>query len=176
MANLTVAAWAETLGISRQQGYAAIKRGNIPVIDGKVNAEVATLLYEKTTRSRAGKNRGTRLPPGDGDGGQAKGDEHGYAHQRARREAAEAEMAEMKAAEMSGKFLVKDEVGAACFTIARALRDGLTNCQRRIAADVASLATADECEAVIEREHRQLLTAMTEQFRQLVGEPQEVDE
>jgi hypothetical protein len=38
------------------------------------------------------------------------------------------------------------------------------NCARRIAADVAPLATADECEAIIDREHRALLESMMHTF------------
>jgi hypothetical protein len=62
---------------------------------------------------------------------------------------------------MRGRYLVKTEVDAAVFEIGRALRDGLTNCARRIAADVAGLASAAECEEVIDREHRALLVNMS---------------
>lgn len=169
MANLTkIAAWAASIGISRQQGYAALERCSIPVTDGKVDPDVADLLYAKHTRVRAnGKN--APFPAGaDGDsatelpaGARAKTARvAGYDTSRARREEAEAAISEMKQAEMSGKFLVKAEVDAAMFEIARAMRDGLTNCARRIAADVSALSTSAECEEVIEREHRLLLKSM----------------
>lgn len=76
------------------------------------------------------------------------------------REAAEAQMARIKLGEMQGKYVVKAEVDSAIFEIARALRDGLTNCARRIGADVAGLSDAADCEAVIDREHRALLESM----------------
>jgi Leu/Phe-tRNA-protein transferase len=60
----------------------------------------------------------------------------------------------MKAAEAEGKYLIKAEVDAVIFEISRTLRDSLNNCASRLAADVAGLSTVDECEAVIEREHR----------------------
>jgi hypothetical protein len=66
----------------------------------------------------------------------------------------------MRQAEMEGKFLLKEDVANQVFEISRALRDGLTNCGRRIAAEVAALATAEECEVVIEREHHALLATM----------------
>lgn len=157
MPNLTtVAEWAKSLGISRQQGYAAVTRCGITVADGKVDSEYATILYHRHTRVRAGASARDvqAAPEGDKPAGQGASE---YSKQRARREAAEAEIAEMKAAEMSGKYLVKDEVAAAVFQMSRALRDGLTNCARRIAADVAGLASADDCEVVIDREHRELL-------------------
>ena len=88
---------------------------------------------------------------------------------RTRREIAEASMAEMKEAEMRGKFLKKTEVDSAIFEIARAMRDGLTNCARRIAADVAALGKAEDCEAVIDREHRALLESMTHRIASKLG-------
>lgn len=171
MPNLTtIAEWAKTLGISRQSAYDAVKRCEIPVTDGKVDVEYATHLYQRNTRQRANGNRpdplATGAQPGSSAGaGGAGGPESpakvpGYDSSRARREAAEATLAELKLAEQAGQFLVKADVDAAVFEATRALRDGLMNCARRIAADVAALATADECEAVIEREHRQLLESL----------------
>lgn len=163
MPNLTtIAKWAESLGISRQQGYAAVKRCEIPVTDGMVDPEYAGILYQRHTRPRANGKRSLSLAPPSA--AQAAPEPAGavpsYDSSRARREAAEASLAEMKEAEMSGKYLIKAEVDAAVFEIARAMRDGLTNCARRIAADVAALASAEECEAVIDREHRALLESM----------------
>lgn len=166
MPNLTkIADWAASLGISRQSGYDAITRCSIPVTDGKVDPDVANVLYAKHTRARAnGKNAAS---PAGAEGGQgadapagAKAKPAGYDTSRARREEAEAKISEMKLAEMQGKYLLKDDVAAVVFEIARALRDGLTNSARRIAADVAALSTGEECEAVVEREHRALLASM----------------
>lgn len=48
---LTVAKWANSIGISRQAGSKAITRCSIPVDeDGLVDAEVATMLYRRRTR------------------------------------------------------------------------------------------------------------------------------
>lgn len=80
---------------------------------------------------------------------------------------ADANMAEMKEAEMQGKLRKKAEVDSKAFEVARALRDGLTNCARRIAAEVAALSNSDDCEAVIDREHR---TMMDNMWTQLTNE------
>jgi hypothetical protein len=166
MPNLTkIADWAASMGISRQQGYEAVKRCSIPVENGKLDPDVAGVLYQKHTRARA---NGKNAPfPAGADGGPgadapagAKAKPAGYDTSRARREEAEAKISEMKLAEMQGKYLLKDDVAAVVFEIARALRDGLTNSARRIAADVAALTTGAECEAVVEREHRALLESM----------------
>lgn len=49
------------------------------------------------------------------------------------------------------------------------MRDGLTNCARRIAADVAALTSAEDCEAIIDREHRALLDSMTHRISSKLG-------
>lgn len=166
MANLTsVAKWAESLGISRQQGYAAVKRCSIAVTDGMVDAEYASILYHRHTRPRAnGKRVLAQAAPASAPAAAAGTDEHGsipnYDESRAKREAAEASIAEMKEAEMRGKYLLKTDVEAVAFEVARAMRDGLTNCAKRIASDVAGIDNADGCAEVIDREHRALLENM----------------
>jgi hypothetical protein len=93
----------------------------------------------------------------------------GYESSRARREAAEAEAAEIKLAEMAGKFLLKTDVEASTFEVARGLRDGLSNCARRIAAEVAALETPEACEAVVERELQALLESMAHGLKSDLG-------
>ncbi len=88
---------------------------------------------------------------------------------RTRREIAEARMADIRLGEMQGKYVVKAEVDSAIFKISRALRDGLTNCARRIGADVAGLSDAADCEAVIDREHRALLDNMIHSLNNELG-------
>jgi len=170
----TIADWAKSMGISRQSAYDAVTRCGIPVTDGKVDPDYATHLYQKYTRPRANAKRPASMANGApastpaGAGGvesEAKPAKvPGYDTSRARREAAEAAAAEIKLAEMSGQFLLKTDVDAVAFEAARALRDGLMNCARRIAADVAPLRTAEECEEVIEREMRALLESMAHTF------------
>jgi hypothetical protein len=164
MPNLTtIAKWAKSLGISRQQGYAAVKRCEIPVTDGQVDSEYATILYERHTRPRANGKRPDPMAavPHSPRVGESEGAKTpGYDSSRARREAAEAVISEIKAAEALGTYLIKTDVEAIVYKIARALRDGMTNCSRRIGADVAAISDADECEAIIIREHRALLASM----------------
>ncbi len=81
------------------------------------------------------------------------------------REAAEAQIARLKLAEMKGKFLIKDDFERYLFNASRMLRDTLTNCARRIGAEVSSLTTAEACEAVIDREHRAALASYAQQLR-----------
>lgn len=177
MPNLTtIADWAKHVGISRQSAYDAVTRCAIPVTDGKVDAEYATHLYQKNTRGRANGNRPAPLAPGAqpagaaGPGGPGGVEPPaskipGYDSSRARREAAEAAKAELQLAELAGKYLVKTDVEAVTFEIARALRDGLNNSARRIAAEVAALDTAEACEEVIDRELTALLGSMAQSLQ-----------
>ena len=167
----TIAKWAESIGISRQQGYEAVKRCEIPVVAGKVDPEYAGILYQRHTRPRANSQRTPAMAPPVSVVALAEpsGMIPSYDASRARREAAEASLAEMKEAEMSGKYLLKADVDSAIFEIARAMRDGLTNCARRIAADVAGLDTSAACEAVIDTEHRALLANMSNAIATRMG-------
>lgn len=91
---------------------------------------------------------------------------------RTRLMTADANLAEIKLSDLRGKYLERTKVDSTAFEIARALRDSLMNCARRIAADVAGISSADECETVIEREHRALLENMTHSLINKLGAPQ----
>jgi len=91
-----------------------------------------------------------------------------HAEARTRREIAEANIAEIKEAELSGKFIEKTAVDRAIFEAARGLRDGMTNCSRRLAAEVATLTTPTECEEIIAKELRHLLDAFSRQLAQKI--------
>ncbi len=99
-----------------------------------------------------------------------------HAEARTRREIAEANIAEMKEAELSGKFIEKTAVDRAIFEAARGLRDGMTNCSRRLAAEVATLTTPTECEEIISKELRHLLDAFSKQLAQKIAPTQEATE
>lgn len=87
------------------------------------------------------------------------------------REAAEAQIARLKLGEMQGKLVEKTKIDMAFFEAARGLRDGMTNCSRRLAAEVATLTTPTECEVVIARELRHLLESFTRQLTQKANVP-----
>lgn len=158
---LTQAEYAKHRGCSAVAVHKAVKAGRISAIDGKIDPAVADLQWERNTRARisASARESSAGAPGGG-GAQGDATNNDYLANRARREAAEASIAEMKEAELRGKYLVKADVAAVVFEIARAFRDGLTNCGRRLAADVAGLSKVEECEEVIDREHRALLESM----------------
>ena len=152
------------LGVARQSINELVKRGTIPVdANGLIDVELAkSALLERVhpgakTLASATPPAASSAPPADADDQQ--NDETGVSYHAAKtlREAAEAQIARLKLAEMRGEVVKKSEVDRAAFDAARHLRDGLTNCSRRLGATVAVLTTPDECAAAIEREHRALL-------------------
>jgi len=124
---------------------------------------VADIQWASNTRARASSRAGSAAVHVTAGSDAAAGavaveDEvDDYMRSRARREAAEASIAEMKQAEMEAQLVRRQDVERAAFVSARQLRDGLTNCARRLGASVATLTTPDACTAVIEAEHRALL-------------------
>lgn len=171
---MTQAEYAKHRGCSGVAVFKAVKAERISLIDGKIDAAVADIQWAANTRVRASQSKpdGTPVQPlaeGTDTPPMIPGGVDDYLVSRSRREAAEASIAEMKECEMRGKYLQKTEVDAAVFEIARAMRDGLTNCARRIAADVAALSKAEDCEQVIDREHRALLESMTHRITTKLG-------
>lgn len=96
-----------------------------------------------------------------------------YMQAKTAREVYDAKMSQLEYERESGKLVKKRDVDSAVFEISRALRDGLTNCARRIAADVAGIDNAPACETVVDREHRALLENMVKQFGALLNANQE---
>ena len=165
---MSVADWATTLGISRQAADRAIKRLGIARENNKVDAEAATAIYRQHARPRAAGDQQQAAPAPPPAPRAAGGPAHEpddepppYDVSRARREAAEATLSEIEAVNLAAQYLDKAEVSACVREVVEAMRAGLQDCKRRIALEVAPLATADECEAVIEREYRAFLEAMT---------------
>lgn len=147
--------------------------------DKKIDQALADNQWQRNTRARVGNTTpsadacmapATAGPAGDAPEQRPVADP-GYMQFRARREEADAQIAEMNAAKMRGTMLMRDDVDRAIFEIGREVRDRLTACARRVAAEVASIQTAEGCEAVIDREHRIVLAQLAQQFREKVGAP-----
>jgi len=97
-----------------------------------------------------------------GGGGLPRGRIESFNAARTREKIAEADRAEMEAARLRGLYLVKADFERHLFNAGRMLRDTLTNCARRIGAEVAGLSTPKECEAVVDREHRNALASFSQ--------------
>ena len=179
---ITQSAYARRRGVAKSAVAKAVSEGRISLINGKVDPAVADIQWAANTRARAdsrntpepGHSSSVQTPassssPDSNPAGPALASDPRYQDARARREQAEMQQAEMKAAQMRGAMLMRADVDRAIFEIARDLRDSLSSCSRRIAAEVASVTSAEGCESVIDREHRILLEMLTLSCREKIG-------
>lgn len=74
----------------------------------------------------------------------------------------------------TGTLVRRSDVERGIFEVVRQMRDGLINVSRRIAAEVAGLSDAGECEKAIDREHRLLLTALSRGFAEKIKSSDQV--
>ena len=88
---------------------------------------------------------------------------------RTRLMVADADIAEIKAAELAGRYVDKSVVERAVYEAARGLRDGMTSAARRLSAEVAALSTPAECETAITQEMRHLLDSFSRQLAQKIS-------
>lgn len=185
---LTQSEYAAHRSCSAVAVHKAVKAGRISLIDGKIDPTVADIQWRANTRARqtnrpqdggepdllGAESAAPQRAPGDTPAaapGPLPAVDNGYSEARTRRERAEAEEAEMRTAKLRGTVLMRDDVDRAMFEIGRELRDRLTACARRVAAEVASITTAEGCEAVVDREHRIVLELLVSSFREKIGAP-----
>lgn len=183
---ITKTAYARLRGCDEKAVRKAVAEGRISLIDGKIDPEVADIQWARNTRARAsqsgpaaastqaviddGLDATPRAAP-DASGASKPPTDPGYMQFRSRREEADAQIAEMNAAKMRGAMLNRSDVDRGMFEIGREMRDLLTACSRRIAAEVASISSAEACESVVDREHRIVLEQLVAAFREKIGAP-----
>jgi phage terminase Nu1 subunit (DNA packaging protein) len=136
---LTQAQYARHRGVSRAAVSQAISAGRISLVLGPdgtkgIDPAVADVQWAANTdqAQSARANASKRLP--------GNGDPHGadYLKSRARREQAEADMAEMRAAELAGQLVSAERVRLAASRMARMLRDAVLGVPSRIAPTIAA--------------------------------------
>lgn len=177
---ITKSAYARHRGCDEKAVRKAVAEGRISLIDGKIDPEVADIQWARNTRARVSQSSAPgadpelplESPPVGVEAPAAKPPaDPGYMQFRSRREEADAQIAEMNAAKMRGAMLMRQDVDRAMFEIGREIRDRLSACARRIASEVASVSSAEACEAVVDREHRIVLELLVTSFREKVGAP-----
>lgn len=140
----------------------AIKDGRITTHSGKVDPVAADAQWSRNTRVRAG-SRPTgdaalsiapeRESSDDGDGG--------YWKSRARREAAEAEIAELKLAEQQGELIRAAAIRSAHAKRLAGLREALLQIPNRLAAVLAAEADQAKCHDAIQAEIHGVLASVS---------------
>lgn len=171
-------------GGSREAVRKAVDEGRISAFgpDKLLDKALADSQWERNTRTRVSPSSAASAQLGLDVSGDAplensepasskSAADPGYMQFRSRREEADAQIAEMNAAKMRGSMLMRQDVDRAMFEIGREIRDRLAACARRIAAEVASLNTAEACESVVDREHRIVLELLVTACREKIGAP-----
>jgi hypothetical protein len=160
---MTVSEYARHRGCDEKAVRKALAEGRISRIGTDrrcIDPEVADIQWAKNTRARgdsttkAGKgappaSSGRDQPPA-GEGTE-EGGEDDYRSNRARRERADAQMAELDLAKAMGKVLDRESALRAVFTKFRELRDSSMSLGRRIAPVLAPMTDAREIRIAIDR-------------------------
>jgi phage terminase Nu1 subunit (DNA packaging protein) len=155
---------AEELGISRQAVSKAEKTGRITrAASGLFDLDAAAIQYrlhtdpEQRARSLQQKGGGVEvmdppvleLPP--------TSDAARLVREKARREAAEADLAELELREKRGEIMAMSEHRRVLFSLTRAIRDALLQIPSRSAALVAAEISQPQCQAILDAEMRKVL-------------------
>lgn len=166
---MTQADYARRRGVSPVAVHKAIKAGRITLIDGKIDPMVADVQWKANTRARISTLRndggaandtpaalpGDTLPPG------IDIERISYDEARRRREAAEAQIAERKLAELDGDLVRKSAVTAVWQRRASTFREAILQLPDRLAAQLAAIGDQAKIHALLDAELRQALEHVT---------------
>jgi hypothetical protein len=167
---ITQAEYAKHRGCSEAAVSKAIKAGRISLIDGKIDASVADMQWARNSRVRAGSGRpvpaGALPGPLAGDAGVGAGDPDAqpggddYWNSRSRREAAEAELAEIELAEKTNQVIAVKAVEAVWAQALASMREHLLQVRARLAPLLAAETDAFAIDQLLDLEHNQALQLM----------------
>ena len=163
---ITRAEYARRRGCDPAAVTRAVQKGWITSIDGKIDPVVADVQWAANARSRADSRPATELgaqlagraaPPGDGRPPR----EDDYFAARARRESAEAELAELKLQEALGQLGRADAVRSEAARLAAALRESLLQLPARLTPVLAAETDPAKLHDLLDTELRQVLAQIT---------------
>ena len=162
--------YARRRGCTEAAVRRAVRDGRISLIDGRIDPVAADAQWARNTRVRAGSRpaqeanlSGSAAAPGRPSHSDDEEDtDTGYWKSRARRERAEAELAELKLRELQGQLVRADEWAAALAKRAAAFRDGLQQVPFRLSSQLAAETDAARVHALIEAELRQVMSQLTQ--------------
>lgn len=177
---ITQAEYARRRGVDPTTVRDAIKAGRITLIDGKVDPAVADIQWQRNTRARVNPARapGTAppsmplqhqmslssaaaAPPVDGPAQPDPAGESDYWVSRARREHAEADLAELKLAEQNGQLIRVEAIRSALAGVISSTRDSLLQLPARLAPVLAAETDAAKVHDLIQAEIHQALAQIT---------------
>jgi hypothetical protein len=183
---MTQAEYAEHRGCSAVAVHKAVKGGRISLIGDKIDPAVADIQWAANTRARQ-PNASKSAPANDlvqqAETAVSAADppaaappppapaipDTGYSAARARREQAEADLAEMNAKKMRGDLVAWEDVSRGGFEVGRDLRDAGESAVNSLAAELATVTNAEQCAEVLRRHHRALFEVLVKSWREKVG-------
>lgn len=173
-------------GGTRESVRKAVDRKSISVFgDGLIDPELADIQWARNIRARVSApnadSPGTDLAtqatavqadaPAAGLPSPAPASQlpSGYNEARARREAADAETAEINLKKLRGEVLITADVARAGFEIGREIRDAMESSINSLAAELAPLPTAEACGEVLRKHNRAMQDLWAKAFREKIG-------
>ena len=154
---MSQAEYARHRGCSKVAVGKAVKAARISLVNGKIDPAVADIQWERNSRARASAQTSAQLPldatPANVE--PTKADD--YMHNRNRREAAEAERAELSLAEDKGQLIRVDAVKAAVAGVFSATRDALLQLPARLGPLLAAESSASVAQTMLHTEIHQAL-------------------
>ena len=165
---MTQAEYARHRGCSKVAVGKAIKGGRISLVNGKIDATVADIQWQANTRARVSRNNTQQLSLGEPqttalpDAPTEPVKEDGYTINRSRREAADAEMAELRLAEAQNSLIRVEAVKSALGSTFSATRDALL----QIPARLSPLLAAESDPATVQN---MLYTELHQALQHLAG-------
>lgn len=162
---ITQAAYAALRKCSREAVSRAIKAGRISLVNGLIDPEVADIQWKANSRARASQGETEQLPLMTAAGPDEPARPDDYMFNRNRREAAEAERAELSLAEDKGQLIRVDAVKAAVAGVFSATRDALLQIPARLGPQLAAESDPSKAQTMLHAEiHQalQLLASATE--------------
>ena len=158
----TGAELARELNITRQAVSKAEKSGRISRSgNGMFDLEAAAIQYRLHTdpdqQARALQQRGPEVEVMDPPVMELRGDAQALIAAKARREQAEAQLAELELAEKRGEIMALGEHRRIVFALCRAVRDAVLQISARSSAMLAATDDQAQCQALLDDEVRKVL-------------------
>ncbi|WP_429611400.1 hypothetical protein [Variovorax sp. W2I14] len=162
---MTLADYAKHRACSPAAVTKAAQAGRISLIDGKIDPMIADAQWKANTRARmpARAARDDAGLPAEGavGGSEVAPESEGYWNSRGRREAAEAEMAELKLAEQRKELIRVLAVETVWAGLLAAAREHLLQIRARLAPLLAAESDVFKIEQMLDAEHNQALQMLS---------------
>lgn len=164
---ISQADYARHRGCSQAAVNKAIKQGRITTqADGSIDAVAADAQWAQNSRPRARARSDIPMVPVRDELPDAPSED--YWASRARREAAEATIAEMRRDELEGQLIRADAIRASLARRVSAMRDALLQIPARLAPVLAAETTTERVVELLELELRQALADLSSQNEEAI--------